>query len=199
MIAVELTLSAKDMVRLRVTDAYSIHRVVYSLFEDTRSTEEKGSHEHSGFLYVDLGMKAGFRKILIVSDRAPIEQNFGTIRTKEIGPELFQYSDYRFSVVANATKRYYGKLKPILGREALTQWFTQKAPKAWGFDVLNLDVGQINVVKIRKQDTEIPIQQVQFRGVLHVTDPEMFLKTFQTGIGRGKAFGCGLLQILPIQ
>ena len=40
--------------------------------------------------------------------------------------------------------------------------------------------------------------QVDLSGHLRVTDREKFIQTFFRGFGRGRAFGCGLLQIVPI-
>ncbi|MBU2885468.1 type I-E CRISPR-associated protein Cas6/Cse3/CasE [Gilvimarinus agarilyticus] len=45
-----------------------------------------------------------------------------------------------------------------------------------------------------------PIQfaSVNYEGTLTVTDPECFLQLLQQGIGRAKAFGCGLMMIRRI-
>ena len=42
MIASVLHLDRRDIKALRITDPYSLHRVVYSLYDDVRSAEEKG-------------------------------------------------------------------------------------------------------------------------------------------------------------
>lgn len=48
----------------------------------------------------------------------------------------------------------------------------------------------------RKPDwVRMGMLSVRFDGVLHVTDPDLFLKTLQSGIGSGKAFGFGLLSV----
>ena len=40
--------------------------------------------------------------------------------------------------------------------------------------------------------------QTNVQGRLEVIDKTKFIQSFQQGIGRGRAFGCGLLQIVPI-
>ncbi len=45
-----LSLKRNDIQTLRVTDPYSVHRMVYSLFEDVRSAEQKANHTGSGIL-----------------------------------------------------------------------------------------------------------------------------------------------------
>jgi CRISPR system Cascade subunit CasE len=39
---------------------------------------------------------------------------------------------------------------------------------------------------------------VDYHGILTVTDPERFYETFTRGIGSAKAFGFGLLTIVPL-
>ena len=55
MIAGVLELSWRDIRELRVTDPYSVHRVIYSLFPDERTPEQKNAHQPAGFLYADKG------------------------------------------------------------------------------------------------------------------------------------------------
>lgn len=44
----------------------------------------------------------------------------------------------------------------------------------------------------RRKGTEIRFSSVDFEGSLEVTDPERFRHTLAEGIGRSRAFGCGL-------
>ena len=62
---------------LSITDPYSVHRVVYSLYEDVRSEEEKASCQASGILYADQGGDFNNRKILLLADRAPASYVYG--------------------------------------------------------------------------------------------------------------------------
>ena len=39
---------------------------------------------------------------------------------------------------------------------------------------------------------------VDFTGVMRVTDRDLFIQTFNTGIGSAKGFGYGLLMLKPI-
>lgn len=47
MIAGVLELSWRDIRELRVTDPYSVHRVIYSLFPDERTPEQKNCWANS--------------------------------------------------------------------------------------------------------------------------------------------------------
>lgn len=44
---------------------------------------------------------------------------------------------------------------------------------------------------------EVSIAQAQFDGVLEVTDPDTLRSALTEGIGRAKAYGCGLLTLAP--
>lgn len=69
-------------------------------------------------------------------------------------------------------------------------------------DRILCDVGpnaDLIVRKSRSQRSRITLTTVEFRGVLRVTDSSSFRETLHRGIGRGKAFGCGLLSLASIQ
>ncbi|MNN97956.1 CRISPR associated protein [compost metagenome] len=49
-----------------------------------------------------------------------------------------------------------------------------------------------------KQQNPVTLAQAHLQGQLSVTDREQFRNSFVQGIGRGRTFGCGLLQIAPL-
>jgi CRISPR system Cascade subunit CasE len=194
-----LRLSVPDLLKLRIKDAYGIHRVVYDLFEQVRcGADEKDLS--SGILYVDKGMKKGWREVIMVSNRSPHPPTHGDLNTQSVKPELLSYSSYRFEITINPVKRENDsrKIVPLRTREAVTEWFTAKAPK-WGFEPTFLEVRSMDVIQFDKAiNQSVTLGQATLTGHLKVTDPDRFARSFEQGIGRGKAFGCGLLQIVPI-
>lgn len=202
MIASVLHLSRADCKALNIKDAYSLHRVVYDLFDDVRSESEKQQAVSSGILYVDKGGDFRGRKILMLSNRQPNAPIHGEISMKKIANDFLDYSDYRFEIVINPTKRQSGggKLVPLRTREDIANWFLEKAPQ-WGFDVSKAHL-QVEDIAIKcfsdKHGHEITQAQARILGRLTVTDKMRFTKSFQQGIGRGRSFGCGLLQVVPI-
>ncbi len=202
MIASVLHLGRADVKALNITDAYSIHRVVYDLFGDTRSESEKQQSISSGILYIDKGGDSRGRKILMLSNRQPNAPTHGEISMRKIADDFLDYLDYRFEIVINPTKRQSGggKLVPLRTREEIANWFLEKAPQ-WGFEVskAHLEVEEIAIKCFSdKNGHEITQAQARILGRLTVTDKTKFVKSFQQGIGRGRSFGCGLLQIVPI-
>ncbi len=210
MIASVLHLKRADVKALKITDAYSLHRIVYDLFDDIRSDQDKQKSVSSGILYADKGGDFYGRKILMLSNRAPNMPEHGELLVKKIAASFLDHSHYRFEVVINPTKReklqrdglgkkVSGKVIAIRERDQIAQWFIDKAPQ-WGFEAspAHLEVGTITVKRFVKNGQVITQGQASLLGRLTVTDPEKFIRSFQQGIGRGRAFGCGLLQIVPL-
>jgi CRISPR system Cascade subunit CasE len=83
-------------------------------------------------------------------------------------------------------------------REDVAEWFSGKAP-SWGFSVADNDliVDEVGVWEFTKKNQPVTLGFARLRGLLHVVNRELFRRSFSRGIGRGKAFGCGLLQIVP--
>lgn len=206
LVASVLHLDRKAIKALKITDPYSLHRVVYSLFEDVRSEQEKQASSTSGILYAEQGGDYKSRKILLLSNRSPKEKvdgKYGEVQSKAISDSFLHHSNYRFKVIVNPTKRDSAsrKLVPIRGREAIHDWFAERAKTSWGFEVLpdQLQVDSINVLQFKdKNQRDITMAQAQVQGVLKVTDRQQFINSFSQGIGRGRAFGCGLLQLVPL-
>ena len=203
MIAGVLRLSRADIKALKITDEYSLHRVVYDLFEDVRSEEEKRASKASGILYADKGGDFSHRQILFLANRMPQQPQHGELgKLIPIPDDFLQHERYRFEVTVNPTKREKAtkRLVPIRGREAVTEWFMAKAPDAWGFSVdsSSLQVLKLTVREFDKQGHAVTQGQASLQGVLTVTERSRFITSFQQGIGRGRAFGCGLLQIVPM-
>jgi len=203
MIASILRLGPKEIKALRITDDYSLHRVVYSLFEDRRTEAEKNASVPSGFLYADKGGDSRGRLILLLSNREPRKPEHGVLESKQVDEKFLTFDRYRFEVLVNPTKRdsKSRKLIALKEREEIGLWFIEKAPVSWGFTVnpVTLQVQTLQVKQFLKQTHSVTHGCAELTGELEVIDRALFTKSFQQGIGRGKAFGFGLLQIAPIK
>lgn len=194
----QYTLTPAEARALRLTDTYSLHRVVYDLFEDVRGGN---TEESSGILFADKGGDARSRRLLILSDRPPRPARVGRLETKSLPPEYLQADVYRFATVANPARRESasGKIVPVRGREAVAAWFRGKAP-GWGFAVAEPwpQVDALTVDRFTKGGHDVTLGKATLTGVLSVTNRDLFIQSVTRGIGRGRAFGCGLLQIIPL-
>ncbi len=180
--------------RENLRDAYSLHKLVYSCFPKIE--------EEQHFLYVDKGPQRGGRLILMLSDRLPVLPEDVEAVTTEMTDNFFSFTNYRFEITMNPVKRdsQSGKRIPITGQLNLLQWFLSKGGQ-WGIetDAASLECQVLPAVKFPKNDRTCTFNAVKFRGCLKVTDMELFRRNVSCGIGHGKAFGFGLLQLLPIQ
>ena len=142
------------------------------------------------------------RQLLILSDRQPREPEYGKfVRTEPIPEAFFGFSAYRFEIVVNPVKRdsRTQKRTPLCNREDITRWFLEKAP-SWGFEVQesSFQVAEINADIFWKGEQKITLGKARVTGTLTVIDKKCFTQSVCRGIGHGKAFGCGLLQVAPI-
>jgi CRISPR system Cascade subunit CasE len=200
MIASVLTLSFFDCKIHRITDPYRIHRTVYSLFPKT----DEGGRD---FLFADKGAgsdepRSLTRRILILSKRPPLQPKYGRIESKEIPGSFLSWDHYGFELRLNPVKREKGggKLVPIRGRENLLEWLCAKS-ESWGFTTNRerLQIQSSGVQSFGKQNDQVIQNTATFIGTLQVTDRPLFIKSFEEGIGRGKGFGFGLLEITPLR
>lgn len=206
LIASVLELDRTAVKALRITDPYSLHRVVYSLYPDMREQEAKSSSVPSGILWADRGGDFRSRQILLLADREPAKQvddRHGEIRSRLIPTDFLAHDHYRFKVIVNPTRRDSAskKLMPVKGREAVAEWFIERAEASWGFavSVAHLQIDRLEVLQFKdKAQRPVTLAQAHVQGQLRVTDHAQFQKSFAQGIGRGRAFGCGLLQIVPV-
>ncbi|MCG9063933.1 type I-E CRISPR-associated protein Cas6/Cse3/CasE [Laribacter hongkongensis] len=206
LIASVLHLSRQDCQALRLSDPYSLHRVVYSLFPDVRSDAGKLASEASGIQFADLGGDVRGRKVLLLSDRAPaanVDGRHGEVNSRPLPAGFLDHQMYRFRIVINPTRRdnVSKKLLPVKGREAIADWFMTRAETSWGFiaDPAALQVERVEVLRFKeKAQRDVTLAQAHITGVLRVADADTFRQSVARGIGRGRAFGCGLLQIVPI-
>lgn len=198
-----LHLNRSDIKILNIKDAYALHKAVYGLFEDIRTDDEKKFSISSGIVFVDKGGDFDKRIILILSNRKPHQTpQFGKVQTKPVHASFIEHEHYSFEITLNPSKRnnQTGKIEPVRGREEIAQWFAERAQISWGFRVHpeNLETIKTSVQTFEKSGQVVTHGSATLKGVLTITDRERFSLSFTQGIGRGRAFGLGLLQISPL-
>ncbi len=190
-------LSAADRRALHWTDSYSLHRIVYDLFEDVRGNDRQRG---SGILFADKGVHRGVSQVIILSDRLPRTPQRGVLETRPLPDSFLQAPAYQFEVVVNPVRRdnRSGRIIPVRGREAIAAWFCDHAPR-WGFEVhaTSLQVTDVQVDRFSKGTGTATIARATLTGSLQVREREAFVRAVCQGIGKARAFGCGLLQIIP--
>lgn len=94
-----------------------------------------------------------------------------------------------------------GKVYAHVTVEQKKDWLFKKAPNYGfsldpdGFDLVETD--QLKFFR-NKESRPVLIDTAVFEGRLKVTEPDIFIQALTQGIGRAKAYGCGLLTIAGI-
>lgn len=90
----------------------------------------------------------------------------------------------------NAASR---KILPIYDRSKQLQWIARKFERS-GATVMDIIIKKIEHNKDRKPDKwALPLYKIDTIILLRINDKQKFTSFAQHGIGRSKAFGCGLL------
>ncbi len=157
-------------------------------------------------------IEGGFR-FLILSPRQPVRPIWCPEKSwfsKAIPESFLQYKSYEFSVLVNPTRKVRsakdGKLLknsrrvPLATREQQVDWFQRKGQQH-GFEP---DERLLRIVQrprqiFNKSGSLGTHSVVEFAGILRVTEKDAFTRAIFEGIGPAKAFGLGMLCLLPIQ
>jgi CRISPR system Cascade subunit CasE len=193
--------------KLRIRDSYDWHQKAWNAFPG-RDGEKRD------FLSRIDEQDEAYR-LLILSNTAPQKPDWcptDCFESKEVPEDFFSHPRYRFSLLANPTKKEVklgvegkmvrtGKRLALKKPEELVAWIRRKG-EAGGF---TLEGEPRMIPKPRsyfhnsKSKMNGVHHAVEFQGVLHVTDASLFKTTVHTGIGSAKAFGFGLLALAPLQ
>lgn len=168
---------------------------------------------------------AGREYLLILSQNKPDLQALsrygvpGTEMTKNYDQFLNQLQPdelMRFRLTANPsyavshTGEKRGRVYPHVTVEQQRKWLIQRADKA-GFKLVSQElsdatdqddlafdiVNREHPVLHRKSGRGVRLSRVTFEGLLQIQDLTVFKQTLVNGIGREKAFGMGLMTVIP--
>ena len=202
----QILVSYEDAVRLlRIRDSYDWHQRIWLAFG--------GRDGQTRDFLIRVDRKEEAFRVLILSHSLPAKPDWcptDCFGTKAVPDDYFTHARYRFSLLANPTKKLRvdnpdgtrkknGRRVPLTQREELIAWLTRKA-EAGGF-TMNPDTlrtiprGREFFHKAGAHGTHTA---VEFQGELTVTNSTQFRATVANGIGSAKAFGFGLLVIAPI-
>jgi CRISPR system Cascade subunit CasE len=101
-------------------------------------------------------------------------------------------------------KRTRGKVVAHVTVEHQKQWFLSKASK-YGFEIEKTDNGldifditQSEVKKFKRRGDIVTLAIAIFEGVLRITDAKLLVDSMKNGIGKAKAYGCGLMTLARV-
>ncbi|GGO67549.1 type I-E CRISPR-associated protein Cas6/Cse3/CasE [Bowmanella pacifica] len=211
-------LAKKELVKLVDKGAYASHQLLWKLFADPTATERpfifREEQCHGAPIFYVLSHIPPIHRPEIF-----------TQQVKPFTPKLEPGSRLAFQLRANPTINIKdgsknGKTHDVLmhAKRQLPEnkdkdiqhvkKVQESAAKQWLMDEERLNAIGVamelepDVVSYQqhctyKRDTRAPIRfsTVDYQGVIKVMEPELFIGKLSAGIGRAKAFGCGLMLI----
>lgn len=150
----------------------------------------------------------GKRYLLLVSQEQPSLDKMslygvtGTAKIKEYRPfinKLEQGTKMRFRLTANPTYRTNGKIYPHITVEQQKEWLLKRTENA-GFKIVadNFEIISREWPILYHNHRQVRLSRVSFEGILEIKDIDNFRNTLIQGIGREKAYGMGLLTVIPL-
>jgi len=117
-------------------------------------------------------------------------------QSKELTPSFRVGQKLQFRLRANPTVKRDGRRLGLYAVEEQEQWLERKA-RAGGFRVLFVRIRREEKLSSRTGERQAVFAAARFDGVLVVIDPDLLVKTIESGIGSAKGFGFGLLSVAP--
>lgn len=159
--------------------------------------------------------------LLILSENPPelatLERQFSGEGEKGITKPFDDYLSsihagerFRFRLAANPSKamireRERGKVVANITPPHQKQWLLDRAAMhGFSLEEENFDITESRWVQFYKADPQagksrnVRFLMTVYEGILQVTDEKEFRKTLVQGMGREKAYGCGLLTVMRI-
>jgi len=187
-------------------DSYAWHQRVWDMFPGR-------DDEARDFLTRLDGIDGGFR-LLVVSASEPSRPTWcpePSWHSKRLPESFLAHSQFRFSLVANPTRKVRssknsknGRRIPITHREdreadgkiqpGLLSWLRRKGDQhGFSFDEKRVRTVPKPRQWFLKKGAAGVHSGTEFVGILTVTDPEKFRDAVACGVGSAKAFGFGML------
>jgi len=206
---IELDLN-KYNTRRAISVPQVLHAAVEGCFPDKTDKERK---------LWRLDRLYGSLYLLLLSREKPIFEEFARqFCYEDVAGETKDYTillstirsgaKYRFRLRANPTHSVplemgvRGKIYPHITIEQKRNWLLKKTQNC-GFKLNELcfDVVETDYLRFWRKGTARPVELsiAVYEGELEVSDRELFVKSLIYGIGRAKAYGCGMLTVEGIR
>lgn len=201
-----LELDKEAMEKQEIYDSYAWHQAAWNCFPEDADAKRD-------FL-TRIDMKQNTICLLIVSERKPCRPSWcaeNQFLCITIAESFLEQKLYRFDLLANPTRKLKtyteagerkknGSRVGVITQEEQRSWLESKGTQH-GFCLLqgeNILIDSANNQPfLRKAQSGVHVA-VRFRGILQVTNSQLFKEAFMKGIGSAKSFGFGMVLLQPI-
>lgn len=111
----------------------------------------------------------------------------------------------KFRLTANPSYQTNNKVYPHVSIKYQTKWFLERTQKH-GFELLTdcQDNPQMSIINrswpiLYHNHHKITLAQTTYEGILKITNAKRFKNAIKNGIGREKAYGMGMITIIPLK
>jgi CRISPR system Cascade subunit CasE len=137
-------------------------------------------------------------------------QGWDTIECDKFIADIKDGDIRRFRITVNPVRSVpveerRGKVCHHITASQQLSWFVSRSGKC-GFSVDEKDDGRCfasivsrDIVKFKRGESNVTLSKVTVEGILKVLDAELVRQSISSGIGRGKAYGCGMLSLSGVQ
>ena len=159
------------------------------------------------WLYVLSPAKPDFRHIIEQFGWRDSEQSWETKDYDKLLDRLEKGQRWHFRLHANPVKTLEGRIVPHTTAGYQMEWLKERANKnGFSFGCVEIDGKEYddcdviyrNILKFKKtpsDNTHVTLYVATFEGTLIVEDVDLLRHALCCGIGRAKAYGCGLLTL----
>jgi CRISPR system Cascade subunit CasE len=213
------TAEPRELLRLARGDVYAVHQILWRLFPEDPDADRDflfRQEIHNGwpfFYMVSLRRpqeiegsiqveSKNYQPKLSTGQRLAFSLRVNPVVTKKTEDGKRRV---RHDVVMNAKRDLATAKSGItdispgeLQYAAGTKWLdTRSGGHGFSFDpsLVRVFGYQQHQIKSRNQKNKIQFSVLDFSGLLTITDCNLFYRTLTNGIGRAKAFGCGLMLV----
>ena len=190
------------------------HLGAYHNWVESSFPEEFTKKDRSRKLW-RIDMLQGNKYLLLVSEKKPNMEIFekygvpGSVQTKLYDKFLDSIDEdgiYRFRVTLNPVKALSqgagvrGRVVPEITAEQQLQFLESRAGKL-GFELIPDEyriVERCWELFMKQGQKKIRLSKATYEGLLKVTNRDTFYRTLTEGIGKKKAYGFGLMTVIPM-
>ena len=163
------------------------------------------------YILVQSGIRPDFTHIIEQFGLPASNQTWDTLNADNFLASIENNQMWRFRLRANPVHSVKesdndsrGKVFAHVTAKQQKDWLISRVQKN-GFSIVKsaegycVDIKEIEPMNFKRGGDKVTINAVTFEGILLVEDRDLFIYSIKNGIGRAKAYGCGLLTIAKIQ